>query len=383
MRLLFAHPTVLARGNNLGAIKAHKALVAGLAAAGHECEVVTASVNAVPDAADWRALCSLQGAKGPIRFTQTTTVAAGSPGWESRFPKRSDLELAMLIRRRIVDWTPDWVICETGAIDLRLAWLLAGRRLVLSVATPAALPFGPRRATRPWLGWSGVYRRVRRVFCASRFVRDYLHEHGGIDAAVQPPLAYGAGPFVRCAQYDGGVVTMVNPTPHKGASIFACLARRFPEQRFRAITSYARVAPGLAALPNVELVPPSDDLDRVLSGTSVLVVPSMWGEGWGMVCIDAMLRGIPVLASDDGGLPEATLGVGKCIPITPGRLRRAWSGEIHFVERELHPEPWHHALASLLGDRQRWEERSAASTAAARAHITGLSVNPLCDYLSR
>ena len=39
-------------------------------------------------------------------------------------------------------------------------------------------------------------------------------------------------------------------------------------------------------------------------------------EAFGLVVIDAMLRGIPVIASTSGGLPEAKLGVDFIVPVT-------------------------------------------------------------------
>ena len=36
-----------------------------------------------------------------------------------------------------------------------------------------------------------------------------------------------------------------------------------------------------------------------------------------MVVVDAMLRGIPVLAADHGALPEAALGTARLLPVTP------------------------------------------------------------------
>ena len=36
----------------------------------------------------------------------------------------------------------------------------------------------------------------------------------------------------------------------------------------------------------------------------VIIVPSVWHEAFGMVALDAMIRGIPTLVSTSGGLPE-------------------------------------------------------------------------------
>ena len=44
-------------------------------------------------------------------------------------------------------------------------------------------------------------------------------------------------------------------------------------------------------------------------------MPSLWYEGFGLIVMESMLRGIPVVASDSGGLQEAKLGTGYVIPV--------------------------------------------------------------------
>lgn len=399
MRLLFAHPALLVGANHEGAIKAFRALVAACAGAGHDCEVVTipesprAHVDPREAAAEaaraWSATTSISPAV-PLavpRFSLTdrlplAALRAGKGSVLQRALRvaRIDLTFGALLRRRIRAFDPHYVVSENGAVDLRLLLALAGDRLALSVATTAGVPFGPRRAIRGWLPPPGLYGRVPKIFCASRHACDYLHEHARLDACLQPHVAYGRGPWADLGSFDG-VVTMVNPAPHKGGGLFARLAQLLPRRRFRAVASYADVAPALARLRNVEIVAASDDVDAVLTGTGVLVVPSMWGEAFGMICVDAMLRGIPVVASDDGGLPEATLGVSRCIPTTPGRLRRRWNGALEFAPARNDPRPWLDAL-DHLGERARWTEASARSRTAARAWVEQLSIEPLTHHLA-
>ncbi len=47
-----------------------------------------------------------------------------------------------------------------------------------------------------------------------------------------------------------------------------------------------------------------DELDRYYRSASLLVVPSRWPEPFGMVGIEAMARGRPVVAYDTGGIPD-------------------------------------------------------------------------------
>ncbi len=113
---------------------------------------------------------------------------------------------------------------------------------------------------------------------------------------------------------------MVNPCAVKGISIFLALARRFPEYSFGALPGWGTTAAdrqALQALPNVTLLANVRNIEQVFSKTRVLLMPSLWYEGFGLSVMEAMLRGIPVIASDSGGLTEAKLGTRFVLPVRP------------------------------------------------------------------
>jgi glycosyltransferase involved in cell wall biosynthesis len=51
-------------------------------------------------------------------------------------------------------------------------------------------------------------------------------------------------------------------------------------------------------------VKPRGELQALMRKATVLVVPSIWHETFGMVCVEAFAAGLPILASSIGGLPE-------------------------------------------------------------------------------
>jgi glycosyltransferase involved in cell wall biosynthesis len=51
-------------------------------------------------------------------------------------------------------------------------------------------------------------------------------------------------------------------------------------------------------------IKPRDELQALMRKATVLVVPSICYETFGMVCAEAFAAGLPILASSIGGLPE-------------------------------------------------------------------------------
>jgi glycosyltransferase involved in cell wall biosynthesis len=133
----------------------------------------------------------------------------------------------------------------------------------------------------------------------------------------------------------------------------------------------------LAAAPNVETLEPCDDIDAILARTRVLLAPSLWPEAFGYVVVEAMLRGIPVLASDIGGLPEAKLGVPYLLPVAAARHE---GGQCVSPAQDV--GPWAAALAELLASRETYERCASESRAAALRFHAGIDVGILEQLLS-
>jgi glycosyltransferase involved in cell wall biosynthesis len=61
-----------------------------------------------------------------------------------------------------------------------------------------------------------------------------------------------------------------------------------------------------------------DDIPNILDSLSVLVLPSLVREGFGLVLIEAMARGIPTIGSNIGGIPEVIADGETGLLIPPG-----------------------------------------------------------------
>jgi medium-chain acyl-[acyl-carrier-protein] hydrolase len=92
-----------------------------------------------------------------------------------------------------------------------------------------------------------------------------------------------------------------------------------------------------------------------------------------------MSRGIPVIASDAGGLREAKLGIEYLLPVNLIRSYKP-SLDANLVPVADAPpqdvEPWIAALRRLLSDRVHWEDVASRSRDAAIAYARGLSAEP-------
>jgi len=131
----------------------------------------------------------------------------------------------------------------------------------------------------------------------------------------------------------------------------------------------------------LETVP---NIEDVLRQSRLLLMPSLWYEGFGLIAMEAMLRGIPVISSNSGGLQEAKQGTGFVIPVCPIERYEREFDENHMpkpVDVCQDIEPWKRALATLLGDREVYRAESEASRQVALQFVSGLRASQFEDML--
>ncbi len=217
---------------------------------------------------------------------------------------------------------PDVILASTddpAHLMLEPALSSPRARVVYLVRATVALPFGPDTSFAS-ARKAAILRQADGVVAVSEYVAEYARRWGGLPAVHLPISLLEPGVPACVGRFDNPFVTMVNPCAVKGISIFLALARRFPETAFAAVPTWGTTAADLAALralPNVSIFPPADHIDDVLSRTRIVLVPSLWAEARSRMILEAMSRGIPVMASDAGGLREAMLGMDYLVPVRP------------------------------------------------------------------
>lgn len=186
-------------------------------------------------------------------------------------------------------------------------------------------------------------------------------------------------PTVEPEQYrseKGTKITLVNPTPGKGADTFYQLAKLMPNHEFLTVKGVygEQVAPpniNPAIWPNVEFMEHTPDIRDVFRKTKVILMPSLY-ESYGRVGVEAACVGIPTIAHPTPGLKESLGEAGifydrDDIPAWHEQLKRLFSDEVYYRKRsdlalqlasKLAPESEFDRLEeALLVTTQKWQDR--------------------------
>jgi glycosyltransferase involved in cell wall biosynthesis len=165
-------------------------------------------------------------------------------------------------------------------------------------------------------------------------------------------------------------VTFVNPEPRKGVHVFAriaeVLARRRPDVPLLLVEGVARanslrrlgIDPG--SLGNVAVMPNGPDPRKFYAATRLVLMPSL-AENAGFVAMEAMTNGIPVLASNRGGLPET---IGDAAPLI--EIPARYTPETLDLPAAEEVEPWVETIVRLWDDAAEYECWRRAALARAR-----------------
>jgi glycosyltransferase involved in cell wall biosynthesis len=336
-----------------------------LASSGHDCLVVCSALESASDSA-----LSVQ--KG-VRI----------------------LSVKDLVRRRAIlteqiqSFHPDFVLVSSEDLShllLREAYGAAPDGLVYLAHTPQFYPFGPA-SWNPDKKAADIVRRARAIVAIGSHMQGYIRESLGCDAIVIHPPIYGDPPFARFGSFDQGWVLMINPCVVKGIEIFIELAQAFPQLPFGALKGWGTTHEdllALASLPNVTVIESVANIEEVLSRSRLLLAPSLWYEGFGLIATEAMLRGLPVIASDSGGLAEAKQGTGFVVPVRAIERYEPSFDENHMpkpagVQQDI--QPWKQALQTLVTDREMYWREAELSRQAAVRFVGGLRASQFEDML--
>jgi surfactin synthase thioesterase subunit/glycosyltransferase involved in cell wall biosynthesis len=373
-----------------GGDKSNRLLLEALAALGHECRVV-ARISVFGESEERRYLddlaargVSAEAAGGVVRFTREGVAAVIVTNASLRAVFTAEAEV----------FRPDVILASTDdpAQLLLEAALRTGARVVYLARATLAVPFGPDCAF-PSAAKTARIRACDAVVGVSEYVARYIRQYAGIDAVHVPISLMEPEDWPNLGRFENEFVTLVNPCAVKGIDIFLALADAFPDVRFAAVPTWGTNAAdreSLAARANVTQLAPVDDINLLLGRTRVLLVPSLWAEARSRIVLEAMLRGVPVMGADVGGIPEALMGVPYLLPVRRIETYLSQLDEQMVPIAEVPPQdigPWREALARLTSDPAHWADLARQSRAAALAYAENLHAGHfegiLRDVMSR
>ncbi len=379
MKLVALHPQpyLLAYG---GLCVAQRAMFESMARLGHEITVVTTATTAeqVPHEVRGTSPEEL-----PVRHREGVEVLEISDpdlahdrdamrDLVSKICARKGVDL-VVVAEDVLSFGFPAKVPQMGAWTRVAADVVGPSRVVYCCHSASSVPFGPHSHVQDAEA-SKLFGALKSVITVSQQLKHYLSEWTTAPVHVVPFPVYGPPPFRDLRGFDRGTVGFINPSVIKGSPVFLEIARRMPHRRFIAVPTWAEsaaVREAMARLPNVEVVPPAADRDALYSQFSLLVVPSLWFEAWGLVVVEAMLRGVPVLAADHGGLREAKLGVPYLLPVRP--LERVNPGAMDDIDVPMADvTPWVQTIDMLLSDRDAYERLADEGKRKSESFVRGL-----------
>jgi len=237
------------------------------------------------------------------------------------------------------------------------------------VHTAEQFPFGPFAGGMPGLASSPselyFLQQLDGIWSVSNAIKRYALEHGQLQTGFfeHHPWTYLEENKHEIPVYhhnwDKKFIGMINPCAVKGLQIFIDLAKACPQFEFLAYKSWAfddEIGKQMKDLQNVTIRPTCTDMEEAWRDIKVLLVPSVWFEAWGIVVVEAHLRGIPVIASNAGALPETMLGLDYIVRVNTIDGKRD-EKEVYIVpEQDI--GPWVKTLNKLMNDKSEYEKLS-------------------------
>lgn len=367
-----------------GGNKSNRLLLEALTKQGHKCWSISKSVNAqtVIDKSTEESVLQLRGIQSHASKTGVIEYNLQGVHVFSLDTNNHLLNTQQFIEQQCSLLQPNVLLVsdDKNADLLALALKLYPNTTVLIVHTNFHLPFGDE-ATETNHITAESYQRCKHILTSTKYSKEYLQKEAHIVSTYLPFPVFGDQPSKKSAQFRRGFIGMINPCAIKGIDIFIQLAKQFSHLNFLAVPTWGANSNDIQRLEqcdNISIMQPQDNIECILKHLSILIVPSLIHETFGYVTVEAMLRGIPVLASNLGGLRDAKLGVDYLLPVNPAVNHK---GQKKILNQDI--TEWALALKTLTENQGHYEQCSKESYDAANDYVSKISISEFEHYLSR
>jgi len=234
------------------------------------------------------------------------------------------------IESYILDFKPDIVLTQLMWSDIALK--LAKKYNIPSIMRVCKIPLELD------LSESSDYSPTN-IITTSNHVKNYIKEKWNRVAQIVQPLVETEEYMVLNKKFNSinnEYIFMFNPLVRKGGEVFKKVAKQLPNKKFGVVLGWSSLKENSnfnnfskkyikrvtesegskfsGSLPeyvsfsdcdNVKVFPSEDDSKIFYEQMSILLIPSQWEEAFGRVAIEAMVNGIPVIASNIAGLKNS------------------------------------------------------------------------------
>jgi glycosyltransferase involved in cell wall biosynthesis len=315
----------------IGGTETHLQILAReLAARGHAVSVVTARIGGEAERETRDGIPVLRIGRFP-NFARTVWIASGTAPGVATDRIRNDFSRALEeVRPDVVHFHNVWMLgpelitlagCRKG-ITIHDYWPVCPRRSMIRVdwsLCPRPTRIGCRicrlRAPTTLRSFNlcsieserESFRRLIGgcdfVVAATRYVSGLLERILGIHADV---ISYGIPPEIPPMGGKSGPPFALFAGRVTKAKGYPLLQRAFSQPDLRGYTLLVAGRAKPSRLPNVKVLgwQPPEALFRWMAQAKCLALPSIWPEPAGIVILEALRAGIPVVASRIGGIPE-------------------------------------------------------------------------------
>lgn len=261
----------------------------------------------------------------------------------------------------IDQWKPDVLLTYGGHAFMPKLFRYAQSQGVKTVFLLANLAYRSK----------DLFLAIDAVVVPSDFSKNHYKNKIDLACTVIPCLMKPEMVLANSPPEDRRYVTFINPQPHKGVFLFTQIARILAKLRpeipllvieGRGGASFlGSTGIDMSEVRNISIMPntphPIDYYDK----SRIVLMPSLCEETFGRVAAEAMMGGIPVLASNRGSLPEICGDAGLVLDVP-----EKYTPESRITVTEKDANPWVEAIIRLWDD----EKYYAATAEKSREHST-------------